>query len=42
MFVPAEVVGEVDTKVFDRIQRVQDLSFKLIDMNIRMTVSCDV
>ena len=40
MFVPAEVVGEVDTKEFDRMQRVQDLSFKLID--IRMTVSCDV
>ena len=39
MIVPAEVDGSVDTKLFDRMQRVQDLSFKLIDMNVRMTLS---
>ena len=42
MMVPAEVDDKVDTKLFDRMHRVQDLSFKLIDLNVRMTLSCDV
>ena len=36
MFIPGEV-----GKVFDRMQRVQGLTFKLIDVNMQITLSRD-
>ena len=35
IFIPAKVVEQVDPKVFERVQRLQGLSFKLVIIDIR-------